>query len=75
MKLCKDCKFESYRMCALTAKRTVDYVTGHVKVDYTNSTPCVDERNSILPWKCGKKARFFELGIVEKSEYSNYQVK
>lgn len=56
MKLCKDCKFEAYRMCELTANRTVDYVTGDIRFDYTNATPCDDERNSILPWKMWKES-------------------
>lgn len=64
MKFCKDCKFESYRICHRNVKQEFDIVSGTLtKIERLEN--CLDERKSILPWKCGMKARFFQQKEAE----------
>lgn len=72
MKRCIDCKFSrynpyysEYRCDRLhTSEIVADLVKGGSKV--VDTTPlsafrsCEDERTSILPWRCGQKARHFK---------------
>lgn len=72
MKRCIDCKFSrfnpvyyTYKCERLHTSATVpDPVRGGTKeVDTTTLSAyryCEDERASILPWKCGTKARHFQ---------------
>lgn len=55
MKLCKDCEhFGSNYYCY--RKREVEPIIGQ-PIPLSPTT----ERYSILPWKCGKNARYFKL--------------
>lgn len=63
MILCKDCKhyniYSSYRgnECERKIYFVIDVVKGN-KYKFGGKCPS-DERTSILPWKCGRKARYF----------------
>lgn len=64
MRFCKDCKFESYRICHRKVKQEFDIVSGTL-TSLERLENCTDERKSILPWKCGRKARFFQQKEAE----------
>lgn len=60
LKFCINCKHYISNLYDPQCKRfppNVDVVKGHIK---NVTKPCEDERSGIMPWKCGKKARFFE---------------
>lgn len=59
LKLCKDCKYESARCCDRLGKEEIDLISGKF-VRKEVWTYCAQERKSILPWHCGKNAKYFE---------------
>ena len=65
LKFCIDCKHEIQWNCCRGYEHEperVSLVTGRVVESYLRVLPpvCTNERHSIWPWRCGKKARFFE---------------
>lgn len=64
-RVCKNCEhFESsaYSSKCVRGKRQVgiDPVHGMPIYKYIVNSDAIDERHSILPWKCGMKGRYFE---------------
>lgn len=61
--LCKDCKHYSYIgiNCVRGKRQTgVDPVHGYPVYSYKVSCYAGSERESIFPWRCGPKGRYFE---------------
>lgn len=58
--VCKECKSFSDGYCERGKKLTgVDPVWGHNTYSYRAFDYAFLERGSILPWRCGKKGKFF----------------
>lgn len=75
IKACKDCKYFYqgfiWAYCNKNSKVTsydvYDFKNGVItKNVYDNSSKIEDMRNSILPWKCGRKAKYFEQKIFQQ---------
>jgi len=62
MNYCKDCKhFNDFGLLCVRGKRQKgnDPVNGAPVHIYTVLRPVREERESILPWRCGKRGRYF----------------
>jgi hypothetical protein len=59
---CKDCKhFNDFGLLCVRGRRETgnDPVTGMPEYAYTVLRRVREERESILPWRCGKRGRHF----------------
>jgi hypothetical protein len=66
LKFCKDCKhadtYNFYTRC-IRDRKIVSYDLTDGGAIYTQSVFAEFERASIWPWRCGRKARFFESKV------------
>lgn len=74
IKACKDCKYFSQgfigEYCSKNSKITsfeiYDFKNGVIKKNiYNNKCRIEHMRDSILPWRCGRKAKYFEQKTFE----------
>lgn len=63
MELCKDCKhYNDVGDLCVRGKHQVgvDLIDGPPVYEYRVLEPAHWQRGSIMPWKCGKRGRYFE---------------
>jgi hypothetical protein len=67
MNICKDCKnYDEFRFLCVRGKRQVgiDPIQGAPVFKYDVLDYVWEQRESILPWRCGKKGRHFEPKVA-----------